>query len=1291
MVRKKMLFLPLLFSAVALVADPLVEGFRNPPPEARVQTWWHWTSSYVTRAGITADLEAMKEIGFGGAHLFATGLSKMPEGPKVLSEQWRELFRFASQEAKRLGLELGAHNCPGWTSSGGPWISPENSMQTVVWSAVDVDGGRELELKLEQPLTRCDYYRDIRLVAFPAAPAIPAPTVSADFKLEDPAALTDGNFKTRVTLPVKSRGMKCSVTLAWAEPVTARLIALTFDEPHLFVKGELEVSLDGVGFRPVRRLDIRQTHYQRAAKLLSLGSRPVTAKIWRLNFEYPEMPGWWFDHDLAFCDVKLVSAPMIEAVETRNSASDLFGYQPPAPAEAADPGIDPAELLDLSDKLSADGTLRWNAPAGRWTLLRLGHTATGKVNSPATLTGLECDKLSKRGLDAHFPEMMGKLIADAGPEGTFDYGIIDSYEVGGQNWTDGFAAEFEKRRGYRLDEWYPAIAGYVVVNRAETAKFLFDYQQTVADLFAENYYDYFAELCRRNNLHIILETYGGPFENLRCSREADIPAGEFWIGGTPNKHAGSASHIYGRRFAGAEAFTSDDNKGHGRQDPAMLKRYGDNAFLQGINKLMLHSFVHQPWLNVKPGLTLGRYGSQLNRNATWWKQGAPMVAYLNRAQFLLQQGVPAADLLILAGESAPNTLPVASDVRKAGYDFDAVNVDVLKNRISVDADGSLVLPEGTRYRLLSLGSDRYLTLPTLRRIKELLEAGASVAGVRPSGSPSRSGGAAAAGEWEELVSLLWGDAPAGAIRRIGRGRLIVTNSPLEALKRSGVEPDVILPADFGVIHRRAGEYEIYFIRNNSPRVFDGEVGFRVPGERTPQFWCAADGDRVPAGSYRRDGRYTRVGLRLSPFESAFVVFVPGTEMDHPVRFTPEGGRTLEVSRAVYRARGEEDGRDVTDLVRRQLNRTGLDFTVTNAVLGGDSAPGCVKELLVEYVNGGRPGRIVVQEYQRVAVAAEPEEIDSPLEILEAIYRATDSSTGREVTEAVRRHLAVNGLFLTVTNAALGGDPVPGRPKVLSLRYRIGDGPEQRLEAGEYRRVEIPVDAPSGPEPPQLIADAAGNRLVRFELPGAAELEYASGRKIRFAVSEFPAALKLSDGWQVTFPLPGGGTKTVDFPEAVSWTVHADPEIRYFSGTATYQRSFELPAGTLKSDRRWILDLGNVKNLATVTINGRRAGILWHAPFRLDVTEFLREGTNSVELDVTNLWPNRRIGDLQIREADRMEGVLPAWVLADRPFSENGRSTWCSWGGWQAEDSLLDSGLLGPLRLRPVELVRVGEP
>ncbi len=512
--------------------DALEAGFRRPPDSARPHTWWHWMNGNITKEGITADLEAMKRVGVGGAQIFNVDCG-IPAGPvRFLSPEWKEMTAHAIREAARVGVGLSVHNCAGWSSSGGPWVRPEQAMQTVVVKEVPVRGPAAFAEVLPRPEARAGHYRDIAVLAFPTPAGGAAPAI------ED--------------LPAKTAQVR--------------------------------------------------------------GDPPPS------------------------------------------DARDRAGAGAAVPRD---------RITDLTGRLGGDGRLAWDVPPGDWTILRVGHTPTGATNRPAPPegAGLEVDKMSREAMDAFFREgMMAAVLEAAGPlAGTaLRDALIDSYEVESQNWTPRFREEFRARRGYDLLPLLPAFAGRVVDSPAVTERFLWDLRRTVADLYAENYYGRFAELCRERGLTFSVEPYGnGPFDDLQVGGLADIVMGEFWAGGVmdgSSKVAASAAHTHGRRIVGAEAFTAAPERGRWTNTPASLKVSGDLAFCAGINRLIFHRWAHQPWTDRFPGMTMGPWGFHFERTNTWFEQSAAWLDYLARCQFLLQEGRYAADVCYFAGEGAPTTV-----------------------------------------------------------------------------------------------------------------------------------------------------------------------------------------------------------------------------------------------------------------------------------------------------------------------------------------------------------------------------------------------------------------------------------------------------------------------------------------------------------------------------------------------------------------------------------------------------------------------------------------------------------
>ena len=850
--------------------DAVRADFLNPPQDAKLETWWHFTTNAITKEGITADLEALKEVGYGGAHVFslvnqtATGMPKI----QILDDNWRELMRHAGREAKRLGLRLGAHNCPGWSSSGGPWIKPEDSMKMLVASETRVVGG-EQTLKLPQPRTVEGFYRDVAVLAVRGGRKMPAPKVSADF--DNPQNVVGENAKP-VRLPLSKKGAKNTLVFEFENPYNAKFAELTFDSRGLYVSVDISASDDGKNYSKVGEYTASIYNDKCTPKFVPLSENGARAKFFKFEFTTAKsFHEWEKPKDINLKNVRLLSERMVSDIDFKNSLAQRIGFVAPKAEDENRRGLSKDSILDITATFeNGEGTV--NLPDGNWIVLRIGYTSTGAKNAPTQFKGLECDKLSRRGLDAHWPHFMKKLEADFG--GSMRYATIDSYEVGGQNWTDDFAEQFMKRRGYDIKPWLPAMLGFVVETDGQTAKFLYDLQRTVSDLFAENYYDYFAELCKKDGLVSIAEPYGGLFDSLRCARNIDIPTGEFWIGrgNPPARMTGSSAHLLGKKEAGAESFTATKLPARWLQTPEQLKEYGDRAWIFGISSIIIHTYAHQPFMIEGPGMTLGGNGTHMTRLNTWWKLADAWVSYVNRSQALLQRGRYRATVLWLSGESQPNGAwyAVRDEITNAGYDYDYCSADDIADSLKFGDGEIFASPNGTRYKMLALGADRRLSLRTLKAVENLLEAGANVVGIPPIESPTLSDNPE---KFAAVVKRLWGSGE--KVRKIGKGTLYATRSVPEALNLAQIAPEFKTPRGIRTIGRIDGDTDIRFVANMTQSRISGGVSFNAGAGKSPYIFDAVDGSISPAAQWKCENGIVSIPLSLNPYESKFVVFKNG--------------------------------------------------------------------------------------------------------------------------------------------------------------------------------------------------------------------------------------------------------------------------------------------------------------------------------------------------------------------------------------------------------------------------------
>ena len=800
-----------MISALFAAAAGLASGFAEVPMSARPQVWWHWMNGNVTKEGITADLEAMKEIGIGGATIFDAGCG-VPRGRvRFGSSQWYGLMDYAAKEAKRLGLELATTTCSGWSCAGGPWITPAMGMKELAYTEATFDGGCRVEVKLEPVPNPHGFAADIAVVAFPELGEMDgAPFLGCRFKLDHP--------------------------------------------PQWQCEGEgvVEISEDGSSWVEFCRFDANVARRGDEDRTLRYAAfpRPLTAAHSRVRFRF-----WDWESKADLTDkIKVVRAEFTTCAGLSRLQEKVLGRR-------GDPGMDTIEfapdrvvrsdqVVDVT-RFVKDGILRWDAPTGRWRVVRLGFRANGRKNHPASDggEGLEVDKLSATALDFHFDNYVGKLKGLTAI-------LVDSYEVGCQNWTEGLELEFAKRRGYGMTPYYPVMVGVVVDRVRESERFLRDFRKTVSELFCENFAGRLAERCHERGMKLILEPYGNcPCDDLDFGRHADIPQCEFWSWfeqrGDFCTDVGNArvpaylAHYWGRRFVGAEAFTSFHGAG-GRwlTTPFRIKAQGDRAFTDGVNRLTFHRFAHQPWIGPaapKPGMTMGCWGMHLDRTQTWWKQGRDWMKYLGRCQWMLQEGRFVADFLFVAGEEVPNRgghlvgFPQDFDyyLPPTGYAWDVCSREAFKSLAC--KDGSFVSPGGVEYA-------RVITNLT------------------------------------EKVDL-----PCGP-------DFICLRAP------GGVESD----ARF--IHRRYEDgMEAYFVAQPNEREGVVTASFRVDGRR-PELWDAETGKTgIEPLEWRCSGGRTEVSWKVRPAGSVFVVFrtprerAGGWRLAFPVAWYSGGTETKTVS------------------------------------------------------------------------------------------------------------------------------------------------------------------------------------------------------------------------------------------------------------------------------------------------------------------------------------------------------------------------------------------------------------
>ena len=1079
--------------------DALEQGFKNPPDSAKPRTWWHLTGSNVTREGITKDLEWMKRVGIGGMQLAdvnAGGGQTVDKKIVFGTQGWLNAVRHAAFEADRLGLEMTIFSSAGWSETGGPWVKPEQAMKKLVWSETIVEGPLTFSAKLTQPPSNNGpirnlspgsgrignvsppdptYYGDSAVIAFLTPPdeikmAGLQPKATTNAGAIDPTPLLDNDLNTALTIPTPQGGGPAWLQFEFNQPFKARAISIAA-RPGIPV-GRVLASDDAKEFRTLVTMPGAQLY--RGGMVRTFTFPETTAKIYRIELTgAPLSPAAVMSQaqaqparEYTLMEAVLHSGARVNRWEEKAGFSFLFEYQTvPTPGVPSDATISISNVVDLTAKISKDGILNWQVPAGRWTILRLGYSLTGAKNRPAVPAGLgfEVDKLSRKHTEAYLRGYIDPIAQTLGPlyGKSLRYVLLDSWEAGMQNWTDEMLSEFHNRRGYDPTPYLPVLTGRVVESAEVSDRFLWDFRRTLADMFAENHYAVATNWLHQRGIGTYGEAAGVsleiPEDTLLNKKQVDIPMGEFWVRDLhPSamyyedvRGAASAAHVYGKQFVASESFT-----GGGYEAPYTLKKIGDYWFAQGVNRIVFHTSAHQP-LDTKPGNTM--VGTHINRNITWAEHAHPFMTYLARNSFMLQQGLFVADLCYLLQEGAPSTMPFwgagLKPAQPDGFDYDYLNTDVLLNRMSVDASGRLVLPDGMSYRLLVLPQIDRMTVPVLRKIRQLVSEGATVVGPRPLQSPSLAGYPNSESELQSIASELWGDLDGvSRTKRVyGKGMVVWGLSLAEVLASLSVPKDVEysrpLDTNLSWIHRRTAAADIFFLANRTDRHQDVDARFRVSGKEV-ELWHPDTGV-IESAEYNIAEGSTIVRLHLAERESIFVVF------------------------------------------RR--------------------------------------------------VAASPSQ-------------------------------------------------VPTRQTVRTLATL--DGP-----------------------------------------------------------------------WKVTFPPNLGAPPKIELASLQPWTANVDQGVKYFSGTATYTARIQARRDWFRPGDQLLLDLGTVRDLAELSVNGKALGILWKPPYQVDVTGALKLGPNQLEIRVTNEWTNRQIGDQSLAPEKKI--LKPSGVLRS---------------GFGGPPTVTESGLIGPVKI-----------
>jgi hypothetical protein len=898
--------------------DSLKEGFVNPPSHVRPQIWWHWMNGNITKDGIRKDIEWFDRIGLGGFHVFDAIFSTpqvVEERLVYMEEPWQDAFKYAIDLADSLGLDVTIPSSPGFSSTGGPWVKPEEAMKKIVWREITVEGGRKIRTELPDPYTNTgkfqnygmkkgpsvvdsgqvvgESYSDIAVIAvrlpddYRTLEELGATVTSSggSFTLEQ---LTNGDLSDSSKLPAGKEGYSW-IQYSFPEPQTIRSLAVINDivrnERHSLpahCEDSLQISNDGIHFTTAFGIPVGDALRQ------TISFHPITAKHFRLKHRNP-VSAYHYTMKERLPDPEYSEiAEFVIYPETRiNHVEEKAGF-----GSAHDIELNPTpnaddvishQVVDLTDMVR-NGRLSWKAPEGRWRIYRLGASLTGKLNHPASpeATGLEVDKLDKEAWVRHFRNYidMNKAAVKGrlGQEG-ISYMLVDSYEAAHQNWTPRLREEFTQRRGYDPILWYPVLTGQILHSPDQSERFLWDWRKTIGELFEEN----FAILDK-----LVKEEYGmkGCYveshgngrafiaDGMSMKSHCDLPMSEIWVQGkvgTQNRvqegisdirESSSVAHIYGKEVVAAESFTATGAGGEAyRFHPANIKWTADTEISNGLNHFVIHDSAHQPLDDLKPGLGLGVYGQWFNRHDTWAELAGPWIDYLARSSWMLRQGEHVSDILWYYGEDNNVTGLYSHSFPEIpeGYDFDFINPDALLSEISV-VGGTAVTRSGKEYKVICLDRNcSRMSLKILKKISLLASRGVIICGHVPSVPASMYDSKT---EFEAIIKDIWFSGRPNVFRGIWLD---------EVMQLSGISPDWTVQNGQGIraVHRALPEGHLYWVNSPALEPQSVDISLRVCGLK-PQKWNPMNGE-VTDLSYRFEGDRTVVNLDFEPNDAFFIV------------------------------------------------------------------------------------------------------------------------------------------------------------------------------------------------------------------------------------------------------------------------------------------------------------------------------------------------------------------------------------------------------------------------------------
>ncbi|WP_245953126.1 glycosyl hydrolase [Alteromonas aestuariivivens] len=1145
-------------------AAELKRNFKNPPAAVKPWVYWYWINDHISKTGIERDLAAMQEAGISAALIGIIHLNPSVGGygeVSALTDEWWDHLRFAIEKAADYNIDIGLFNSPGWSQSGGPWVQPEQSMRYLDSQEYQVSGRGSDTLPASLTLRKPEgFAQDVKVLAF-RTPAREQErlnnqqtSVTVRYQVAEEAveqkqvtALIDGNPESVYSFPVEVLTQNASddadhwqVDFAHERPFRARTLEIY--PQHQFSAQATLLAKNSEGQFDV----IRSFSLQRPRSMPAIGPEhdapivinfpAVTAREYRLRLtgfnaspKPEQIPG--IKDIVVSSGYKLeryVEKKLAKVHPTPQPKHDSYQWPKPTPESEPDMAISAEQVLDITEFVEGD-RLTWQVPDGQWTVVHYFMRSTGTTNGPSSKNakGPEIDKLSKAIAQFHFDEYVGKVLNTMTPfeRRALKYVVVDSYEQGAQNWTDGFSEKFEQQFGYSPIPYLPVYTGRIVNSAEQSERFLWDVRRMVADRVSYEYAAGLRERAHQHGLKLWLENYGHwgfPGEFLQYGGQADIVSGEFWasgnLGAIELKAASSAAHIYGHKTVMSESFTAGRSDGF-KNHPWNFKKRGDWSFVEGINHTLLHVYIQQAYEDKFPGVNAW-FGSEFNRNNTWFDFMGSWLDYIQRANYMMQQGQYVADILFYIGEDVPKMTGALNPAVPDGYSYDFINAEVILNGLTVK-DGLFELPSGMTFKLLVLPDLPYMRPEVLEKISQLVAEGGAVYGPKPAHSPSLQNYPHADENVWRMADKLWQQIDGRQVTqaKYGLGQVFYAvddQADLAAvMQQLGVQQDVTgLPESVIWSHRSSNTHEIYFIANQSEAEVKLQASFRLDEHMgRPQLWNAVTGETKAVAQYQVENERLTLPIKLQGLESAFVVF----EKSSSAAFTP--GNTENAVQAI-------------------------------------------------------------------------------------------------------------------SQAGLGG----------------------------------PVWLPSA-------FDQQGNIVLDIPQNGHYQVLFNDGQTREIKVDDLPLEQRLNQPWKLTFEADRDVAIHHTLEKLVSLTELEPLALKHYSGAVVYRNQFSLEPDMLRSDQRWVLDLGQVGVIARVRVNGNDFGEVWSRPLKVDITGALKVGSNQLEVEVATTWVNRLVGDQQY------PGQFPD-SSAPKAFE-----TEITFESKITKDSPLQpAGLIGPVTIRPVRKV-----